>query len=673
MELMRLMPHGLVLVFARKTSSPPNTFRWRGEQGMLISSFNSLTTCPEPHISFNVRLPSSTFTEINETGLFVVVAVSNSKVAVAFTKPWKDRSIIFENLMSKKTPEPFTPQGVVWWMRCEMMRQHCVEVGDHMIVVGRVIAQGTYDRVDRQEALVYSNGKYRLLGDSVIPESDALLIPNLLPINRVEISQEKEHVASPKIQTADPKKKVLRPEPLQQDLQDLNWGDGKAENLAAKFTAIKQDLRRCMGEVIIANKERCSRKEGSMVEGSSGHLKHGLFRVDDDLKSSTGGQGLRNPNLRTDVAELLRSLPRTEVLVLPTGPRVLPHPLVTSSFTCVSLDVPHISFIVKVNSEVWAEIYEYKTFNIVAFASALLGDFFTKYTVDQATTALSMLEPGTMIPKEGVGAMWWMKCVMSEHFKVRDHVIVIGRVFDTGRHQFWRDENLIVRTRHNYHKVGPIVTPLDDTIFGMQRLRRTERQDSGSGGILFLQALVESIPDPDVRDQCLRRYLARREQMRKYRREAAAAEKINESKEEACDAHVLRTNGFEAALERIEHRWKLTGQKPKALEKALAAINPPKKVTLSSAVSNLLEIVKGQDPKRDGKDGEARSNGGGWAVQLEDQILREESATSRQNGDLVRSSNRSENDEADEEEDEEGEGAQEEDHSDLADRSRKDQ
>lgn len=56
--------------------------------------------------------------------------------------------------------------GGVWWMQCEWIREMSVQVGDHMIIVGEVLAAGKYRRRNERKGLVYLNGNYKLCGNS---------------------------------------------------------------------------------------------------------------------------------------------------------------------------------------------------------------------------------------------------------------------------------------------------------------------------------------------------------------------------------------------------------------------------------------------------------------------------------------------------------------------------
>ena len=174
MQLMRLIPQGLVLVLANEPSRNMRTdsLPWLGNKGMLASSFNSVTIKPEPFVSFNVKVPSGTFEEIKETGSFTVLAVNNAFLADAFTGNSEDSDIVLDR-MRRSTPAGLARQGVIWWMQCELMPEKSVTVGDHIIVVGRVACMDAFPGMLREQALLYSNGSYRLPGARIKPENDA--------------------------------------------------------------------------------------------------------------------------------------------------------------------------------------------------------------------------------------------------------------------------------------------------------------------------------------------------------------------------------------------------------------------------------------------------------------------------------------------------------------------
>lgn len=173
-DMMRLIPRSLVIVYASKKYNHQDTLPWQGSMGMLVSSFNSVAVDPTPFVSFNIQLPSRTFDKIRRTSFFTAVAVSNAKVADAFTGHQEDRQAILDNLVNRESPESAS-QSLVWWMRCELVHNKTMTVGDHVIAVGQVIRSGPFKGWQGQEALVYSRGTSRLKlnGVPITPEDDA--------------------------------------------------------------------------------------------------------------------------------------------------------------------------------------------------------------------------------------------------------------------------------------------------------------------------------------------------------------------------------------------------------------------------------------------------------------------------------------------------------------------
>ncbi len=62
--------------------------------------------------------------------------------------------------------------GGVWWMRCAWEREKSVEVGDHIVVVGRVIEAGEYEGGRGMLAGVYVDKGYTRVRQSANHASD---------------------------------------------------------------------------------------------------------------------------------------------------------------------------------------------------------------------------------------------------------------------------------------------------------------------------------------------------------------------------------------------------------------------------------------------------------------------------------------------------------------------
>lgn len=58
-------------------------------------------------------------------------------------------------------------KGGVWWMSCSLTKKKCVEIEDHVIIVGEVVDAAAYQDGEGEIGLVYAEGKYRRVGTVV--------------------------------------------------------------------------------------------------------------------------------------------------------------------------------------------------------------------------------------------------------------------------------------------------------------------------------------------------------------------------------------------------------------------------------------------------------------------------------------------------------------------------
>ena len=132
------------------------------QAGMLASSFNTVSLEPDPIVSFNVRLPSRTYDAIVRTGAFEVSPLWSIHAAKAFESGQSNTNKMLlrsERLTNER----------LFGFRCEWLKDKSMEVADHVIMLGKVVKV-----VDMPEsksplsALVYSDGQYRLVTDSVL-------------------------------------------------------------------------------------------------------------------------------------------------------------------------------------------------------------------------------------------------------------------------------------------------------------------------------------------------------------------------------------------------------------------------------------------------------------------------------------------------------------------------
>ena len=152
---MRRVPHPVMIVTAK---SPR-----KETVGLLVSSFNTVSLYSRPVVSFNLKLPSSTFDAIAISGLFTVNATSTLKLARAFAK-----ASSYSARLSETNTDTLNPclDRSLFQMTCDWWKEKSVEVEDHMIMVGRVLAiNHNSQQRDGRTALIYSEGKYRNAGE----------------------------------------------------------------------------------------------------------------------------------------------------------------------------------------------------------------------------------------------------------------------------------------------------------------------------------------------------------------------------------------------------------------------------------------------------------------------------------------------------------------------------
>lgn len=138
--------------------------------GLLVSSFNTVTLDPKPYVFFNVKLPSSTYSAIKASNEFTASGLKDARIADAFVKRkitpgdfygdnvWRDLVDMDGRLKEGK--------GGTWWMRCRLSKDKSLEVGDHMVVVAKVVESGGYAGGEGI-GLVYAEGGYRKVGEVV--------------------------------------------------------------------------------------------------------------------------------------------------------------------------------------------------------------------------------------------------------------------------------------------------------------------------------------------------------------------------------------------------------------------------------------------------------------------------------------------------------------------------
>lgn len=163
--MMREFTYPLTVVVARsKDASRPT--------GLLVSSFNTVTLDPIPHVSFNLKLPSSTYDEIKKSTTFTASAITSLQLARELLLDKNDpryATALGRNVYNNQNGKLRQSKGGIWWMRCQWLEDKCIDVGDHVVVIGKVMSAGFYEAPNNHrrvidKALTYGQGKFRYAG-----------------------------------------------------------------------------------------------------------------------------------------------------------------------------------------------------------------------------------------------------------------------------------------------------------------------------------------------------------------------------------------------------------------------------------------------------------------------------------------------------------------------------
>jgi flavin reductase (DIM6/NTAB) family NADH-FMN oxidoreductase RutF len=197
-KAMRKLPHPVVIVTACRESSspiPPEPIDPKQDNvellspyyqdfcGATISSLQTVTLGPPAMISFNLKMPSRTLSGLlhhKHFGVHILLGkLAGVHIADAFLQ--QSHNEAFQALTRRglwvglglgpgqsrvNNPEKNIPlirgHGVVSFMRCEVIPDKCMVVGDHMVVIAKVAAIGLSPSRDDQSysSLAYQKGKY---------------------------------------------------------------------------------------------------------------------------------------------------------------------------------------------------------------------------------------------------------------------------------------------------------------------------------------------------------------------------------------------------------------------------------------------------------------------------------------------------------------------------------
>ena len=140
------------------------------QTGMLVSSFNTVTLFPDPIVTFNIKLPSSTYSAIEAIGHFSVLAPESVEHAKTYSRGISTSSNTGaqgENDHGSDSVRGVAPTST-FELKCRWLREKSIEIGDHIIMIGQVLSvHDSNTNETKRRVLIYSNGQYRYAGDPV--------------------------------------------------------------------------------------------------------------------------------------------------------------------------------------------------------------------------------------------------------------------------------------------------------------------------------------------------------------------------------------------------------------------------------------------------------------------------------------------------------------------------
>lgn len=157
---MRKIPHSVMVIHSANELGE--------NRSLLVSSFNTVTLSPTPLVSFNIKLPSRTHSAITSSGIFTASALWNPRAARNFSGHYVKKHPWVPKIPVEGEYTTYLATNRVWGMRCRLLQDKCVEVGDHMIMVGEVLEyEPPIGDLENKQALLYQDGTYRKPGANV--------------------------------------------------------------------------------------------------------------------------------------------------------------------------------------------------------------------------------------------------------------------------------------------------------------------------------------------------------------------------------------------------------------------------------------------------------------------------------------------------------------------------
>ena len=157
-HFMRAVPHALTIISSISKEEGAQ------RKGLLVSSFNSVTVYPIPYVSFNIKVPSSTFDAIKSSKGFTASVIDDRITAHAFAQSAREGHAEWEEMLEPDGKLREGAGGVIWMM-CKWVDRKAIEIGDHAILVAEVLEAGKYaERNIEEAATVYWQGGYQSIG-----------------------------------------------------------------------------------------------------------------------------------------------------------------------------------------------------------------------------------------------------------------------------------------------------------------------------------------------------------------------------------------------------------------------------------------------------------------------------------------------------------------------------
>jgi flavin reductase (DIM6/NTAB) family NADH-FMN oxidoreductase RutF len=183
----RHLSHPVVLITSRLPADQSIAADEARDFGVTVSSFTSVSLNPDPIVSFNLKLPSGSWNAIFSSGRMRIhilsASASGAAIADSFAQPASGGP--FAKIAQSAVKVEFSPSepaciahpgGVVGHLTAELIREKCVECGDHMIVVAKIVACSDFKTAESStevaaiSGLSYFNRKYRQSGQDIQPE-----------------------------------------------------------------------------------------------------------------------------------------------------------------------------------------------------------------------------------------------------------------------------------------------------------------------------------------------------------------------------------------------------------------------------------------------------------------------------------------------------------------------